>query len=94
MSAEGVQFYLDLLTALNEAIEPWVNLYHFDMPQAFNDKSATSTWLDPDSPNKYNAYADFCFKTFGHLVKYWLTMNEIQAFAWLGYGTSFHAPGR
>ena len=95
VSAEGVQFYLDLLTALNKAgIEPWVNLYHFDMPQAFNDKSATSTWLDPDSPNKYNAYADFCFKTFGHLVKYWLTMNEIQAFAWLGYGTGFHAPGR
>jgi beta-glucosidase len=94
-SQEGVQYYINLLTALNNAgIDPWVNLYHFDMPQSFNDKSSNSTWLNPDSPNQFNAYADFCFKTFGHLVKFWLTMNEIQAFAWLGYGTGFHAPGR
>ena len=95
VSQEGVNFYLNLLSSMKAAgIEPWVNLYHFDLPQAFNDKSNVSTWLDPSMPNKYMAYADFCFKTFGHLVKYWMTFNEVIDFTWLGYGTGDFAPGR
>jgi Beta-glucosidase/6-phospho-beta-glucosidase/beta-galactosidase len=70
-----------LFTALLKAgIEPWVTLFHWDLPQAFNNFTAESTWLNPDVANKFNDYADFCFKTFGNKVKYWLTMNEIQTF--------------
>ena len=91
----GVQFYNDLFTALLKAgIEPWVTLYHWDLPQAFNNFTAESTWLNPDVANKFNDYADFCFKTFGDKVKYWLTMNEIHIFSLVGYGFGFHAPGR
>ena len=91
----GVQFYNDLFTALLKAgIEPWVTLFHWDLPQAFNNFTAESTWLNPDVANKFNDYADFCFKTFGNKVKYWLTMNEIQTFTWIGYGVGVHAPGR
>ena len=94
-SASGVQFYNDLFNALLSAgIEPFVTLYHWDLPQTFNNFTAQSTWLDPDMPNKFNAYADFCFRTFGGKVRHWLTMNEIQSFAWLGYGVGMHAPGR
>lgn len=91
----GVNFYLNLLTALKSAgIEPYVTLYHWDLPQSYNNFQNNGTWLDPDMPNKFNVYADFCFKTFGHLVKKWLTMNEIQTFSWIGYGVGVHAPGR
>ena len=94
-SAAGVQFYTDLFTALLSAgIEPFVTLFHWDLPQTFNNLTAQSTWLDPDVANKFNAYADFCFSKFGGQVKYWLTMNEIQTFTWIGYGVGVHAPGR
>lgn len=95
VNSEGVLFYLNLINALLEAgIKPYVTLYHWDLPQVYNNFTASSTWLDPDMPNKFNAYAAFCFQTFGHLVKHWITMNEIQTFAWIGYGVGVHAPGR
>ena len=95
VNAEGVSFYLNLINALLAAgIEPYVTLYHWDLPQVYNNLTEFSTWLDPDMPNKFNAYADFCFKTFGNLVKHWLTMNEISTFTWIGYGVGVHAPGR
>jgi beta-glucosidase len=95
INQEGVDFYMSLLTSLKSSgIEPYVTLYHWDLPSSFNSKSNTSGWLDPDMPNKFNTYSDFCFQTFGHLVKNWLTMNEIQTFAWVAYGLGIHAPGR
>ena len=95
VNIEGVQFYNALFDALLAAdIEPFVTLYHWDLPQAFNNFTAESTWLNPDIANKFNDYADFCFKTFGNKIKYWITMNEIQSFALVGYGYGLHAPGR
>ena len=92
---EGVAFYTTLFNALLAVeIEPWVTLYHWDLPQIYNNNTAQGSWLNPDVANKFNDYADFCFKTYGNKVKYWLTMNEIQSFAWLGYGAGIHAPGR
>ena len=94
-SVAGVQFYNQLFDALLSAgIEPFVTLFHWDLPQDYNNFTAQSTWLNPDIANKFNAYADFCFNTFGSKVKYWLTMNEIQTFTWIGYGVGTHAPGR
>ncbi|CAG9333784.1 unnamed protein product [Blepharisma stoltei] len=94
-NSAGIQFYNDLFDALLAAkIEPYVTLYHWDLPQVFNNLTAQSTWLDPDMPNKFNAYADFCFSTFGAKVKHWVTMNEIMSFAWQGYGWGIAAPGR
>ena len=95
INEEGISFYLNLLTAIkNAGIDPYVTLFHWDLPQSYNNFTALSTWLDPDVPNKFNAYADLCFSRFGHLVKKWLTMNEIQSFAWIGFGAGIHAPGR
>ena len=94
-SADGIAFYNNVLTALLEAgIEPYVTLYHWDLPQALNDKTVTGGWLNPNIPNKFNEYADFCFKTFGDKVKFWLTFNEISCISWLGYGAGVLAPGR
>ena len=95
VNPEGVKFYNELLDALLEAgIEPFVTLFHWVLPQVFNNFTAESTWLNPDVANKFNDYADFCFKNFGNKIKYWITMNEIEVFAWLGYGLGIHAPGR
>ena len=75
-------------------IAPWVTLYHWDLPSALNNKTSIGGWLNPDIPDIFASYADFCFKTFGSKVKKWITINEPQSFAWGGYGGGWHAPGR
>lgn len=92
---KGIDFYNNVLDALLAAnIQPWVTLYHWDLPAALNDKTSTGGWLNPDIQDKFNDYADFCFKTFGAKVKKWITFNEPQSFCWIGYGIGIHAPGR
>ena len=92
---EGVDFYNRVLDSLIAAdIEPWVTLYHWDLPSALHNNTATGGWLNPEIPEIFNSYADFCFKTFGSRVKHWITINEPSSIAWLGFGAGVHAPGR
>lgn len=69
-------------------------MYHWDLPSALFNKTNTGGWLGKDIQDKFNDYADFCFKTFGTKVKKWITFNEPQSFTWIGYGIGVHAPGR
>jgi len=95
VNQQGVDFYNKVFNALlAKGIQPWVTLYHWDLPAALSNKSETGGWLNPDIVNKFNDYADFCFKTFGDRVKHWITLNEIQEFTWGGYGGGGQAPGR
>ena len=58
----GVQFYNDVFDELEKAgIEPWVTLYHWDLPSALNDKTSTGGWLNPLIVDRFNEYAEFCF---------------------------------
>ena len=92
---QGVDFYNKLIDALLAAdIEPWVTLFHWDLPAALDNKTPTGGWLNPNITNIFNDYADFCFENFGDRVKHWITFNEIQVFAYYGYGQGFNAPGR
>jgi beta-glucosidase/6-phospho-beta-glucosidase/beta-galactosidase len=95
VNQKGVEFYNNVFAALKEAgIEPWVTLFHWDLPAALNDRTSNGGWLNKDIVRKFNDYAEFCFKNFGDKVKYWLTFNEILEFAWAGYGDGSLAPGR
>lgn len=75
-------------------IEPWVTLYHWELPSALHDKTETGGWLGTKVIQQYADYADFCFKTYGNKIKRWLTFNEPWTFSWIGYGSGVHAPGR
>lgn len=75
-------------------INPWVTLYHWDLPSVYNDKSNTGGWLNDKISDYFNDYADFAFKTFGTKVQRWLTLNEPWTYNYLGYGSGAHAPGR
>ena len=94
-STAGLTFYTNVINALlDQGIEPWVTLYHWDLPATLSDNTTTGGWLNPNTSDLFNAYADYCFNNFGGKVKRWLTMNEITSFAWIGYGLGIHAPGR
>lgn len=89
---EGIRFYNDLIHALLEAgIQPWVTLYHWDLPLALEKRYGG--WLSPRIIADFTAYAECCFSRFGDRVKNWITLNEPWCAAILGYGFGPHAPG-
>jgi beta-glucosidase len=90
---EGLQFYDQLIDGLLAAgIEPWVTLYHWDLPLALDKRYGG--WLSPHIIADFTAYADCCFNRYGDRVKNWITLNEPWCSAILGYGLGPHAPGQ
>ncbi|MCO5611717.1 hypothetical protein L7F22_065975 [Adiantum nelumboides] len=94
INKNGVDHYNALIDALlAKGIEPYVTIYHWDLPQALQDKYAG--WLGSEIVNDYAAYADTCFKEFGDRVKHWITLNEPHSLVAEGYaGLGLLAPGR
>jgi beta-glucosidase len=89
----GVKFYHNLIDeVLAAGMKPIVTLYHWDIPQALQDKYGA--WLSDKVIADFTAYADFCFKEFGDKVKFWATLNEPDVFVKMGYRYGIHAPGR
>uniref|UniRef100_H2YY90 beta-glucosidase n=1 Tax=Ciona savignyi TaxID=51511 RepID=H2YY90_CIOSA len=90
----GVDYYNNLIDELlANNIQPMVTLYHWDLPQALQDKY--EGWLDQSGiiVKAFADYTDFCFKTYGDRVKFWITFNEPFITAQLGYGVAAFAPG-
>ncbi|XP_011485672.1 cytosolic beta-glucosidase isoform X4 [Oryzias latipes] len=91
VNQKGVQYYnkvIDDLLACN--VSPMVTLYHFDLPQALQDRGG---WLSPSIATLFDDYAKFCFQTFGDRVRLWITINEPYVCAKLGHEDGIHAPG-
>ncbi|WP_299779302.1 family 1 glycosylhydrolase [uncultured Formosa sp.] len=92
INPEGVAFYHDVIDyALKLGIEPWVTLYHWDLPQALQDQGG---WTNRAILNWFETYVDFCTKTYGLKVKTWIILNEPMSFIGLGYFMGMHAPGK
>ncbi|KAK6157880.1 hypothetical protein DH2020_012128 [Rehmannia glutinosa] len=89
----GIDHYNDLINALlAKGIEPYVTLYHWDLPQSLEDKYRG--WLNPQIIKDFATFAETCFKEFGDRVKYWITLNEPHNVAVQGYDVGLQAPGR
>lgn len=89
----GVDHYNNLINALlAKGIEPYVTLYHWDLPQVLEDKY--EGWLNPKIIKDFATYAETCFQKFGDRVKNWITFNEPHTVAVQGYDVGLHAPGR
>ncbi|CAI0390850.1 unnamed protein product [Linum tenue] len=89
----GVDHYNEFIDALlANGIQPYVTLYHWDLPQALYDNY--TGWLDPQIIKDYARYAETCFKKFGDRVKHWITFNEPHTFTVQGYDSGLQAPGR
>ena len=89
---QGMDFYLRLVEELHQhGIEPFCTLYHWDLPQAVQDRGG---WESPETAEQYAAYAGYAAGRLSRAgVRSFLTMNEIRTFVELGYGTGVHAPG-
>lgn len=90
---KGVAYYNRLIDyMIKQGITPYANLYHYDLPDALEKKY--NGLLSRRVVKDYADYAEFCFKTFGDRVKYWMTFNEPRVVAALGYDDGSFAPGR
>ncbi|KAH9494597.1 hypothetical protein Btru_019683, partial [Bulinus truncatus] len=88
----GVDYYNRLINKLTDiGITPMVTLYHWDLPQALQDKGG---WLNPNITNWFKDYADLCFNQYGSKVKKWITFNEPWVFTIAGYGRGNDPPGQ
>ncbi|KAK1416003.1 hypothetical protein QVD17_31791 [Tagetes erecta] len=75
----GIDHYNALINSLlDHNIEPYVTLYHWDLPQALED--TYNGWLDARIINDFAKYAKTCFENFGDRVKNWITFNEPHIF--------------
>jgi beta-glucosidase len=87
----GFDFYDRLIDKLLEAnIEPLATLYHWDLPQALQDKGG---WVNRDIVKHFADYSTAVVERFGDRVKKFSPINEPWVVAWLGYGIGIHAPG-
>jgi beta-glucosidase len=88
---KGIDFYKRLTDALHQAgIQPFCTLFHWDLPQALQDKGGWSNRATSQ------AFADYAHYTAGQLsdrISHWMTINEFDSFIDDGYGTGGSAPG-
>lgn len=92
INREGVMYYNNLINELiKNGITPYVTLFHWDVPQALEDKYGG--FLDKRIVNDFKDYCQICFREFGDRVKSWITLNEPWTFSTLGYSLGQHAPG-
>lgn len=89
---KGVEYYKSLIRGLKEIkVQPVVTLYHWDLPESL--QTLFGGWSNSVMVELFREYADFCFKTFGSDVKFWITIDNPFVVAWHGYGTGVVAPG-
>ena len=71
----GIQFYDRLVDELlANSIEPWITLFHWDLPQALQDDFGG--WLDPRTVDAFTEYASVVFQRYAPKVKRFITLNE------------------
>ena len=87
----GLDFYRRLVDELlGKGIEPWLTLYHWDLPQALQDQGG---WTNRDVAARFADYAGVVADALGDRVTHWSTLNEPMCSSLLGYQAGQHAPG-
>ena len=75
INQKGIDFYNNIINKLvKNNIEPFVTLYHFDLPFALVEKY--NGWEGRETVYAFERFAKICFKEFGDRVKYWQPHNE------------------
>ncbi|MEH7483846.1 glycoside hydrolase family 1 protein [Neobacillus drentensis] len=90
VNEKAVTFYNQVIDELlANDIEPFMNLYHFDMPMCMQEKGG---WESREVIKAYVNFAKICFQLFGDRVKYWFTFNEPIVPVEAGYLYHLHYP--
>jgi beta-glucosidase len=92
VNQKGIDFYNKVIDAcLQRNITPWITLYHWDLPQALEEKGG---WMNRDTVYDFCNYVTLCVQNFGDRVKNFMVLNEPLVTAGAGYFLGVHAPGK
>lgn len=92
VNQKGLDFYRRVVDEmLKRNIQPWVTLYHWDLPQTLEEAGG---WPNRDLAAYFGDYATVVADALGDRVKHWMVFNEPWVFTILGYLVGIHAPGR
>jgi len=87
----GLAFYDRLVDELlRNGIRPFVTLYHWDLPQALQERGG---WSSPETVASFGRYAEVVARRLGDRVHQWMTLNEPEVVAYAGHWVGVHAPG-
>ncbi len=88
---KGLDYYNRLIDELlANGIQPWVTMFHWDLPQALEEKGG---WRSKDTCRAFADYAGFTTAKISDRVKHFFTVNEIICFTAVGYEAGRFAPG-
>ncbi|MFD2940670.1 GH1 family beta-glucosidase [Flavobacterium notoginsengisoli] len=88
----GIDYYNKIIDSLlASGIEPWITLYHWDLPHELELKGG---WTNRESVSWFSEYVAICVQHFGDRVKNWMVINEPSVFTGAGYFLGIHAPGK
>ena len=89
---KGIAHYDRLVDALLAAgIEPYCTLFHWDLPQALQDR--VGGWQSRETARYFAEYAGFVTRRLSDRVSHFFTINEFSCFTDLGYAIGVFAPG-
>jgi beta-glucosidase len=92
VNQRGIDFYSRLVDGLlDRGIAPMATLYHWDLPQALQDRAGG--WASRETAERFGEYATAVFRALGDRVGHWVTLNEPWVSAFLGHHRGVHAPG-
>jgi beta-glucosidase len=91
VNTSGLDFYDRLVDGLAQhGIAALPTLYHWDLPQALEDRGG---WLNRETAYRFGEYAALVADRLGDRVKSWITLNEPFVHMAFGYALGLHAPG-
>jgi beta-glucosidase len=87
----GLAFYDRLVDGLlTRGIEPWLTLYHWDLPQALQERGG---WPSRQSVAWFAEYTEVMARHFRGRVNRWITVNEPWVSSFVGHLDGVFAPG-
>lgn len=91
VNEKAITLYRDMIQEMHKnGITPYLTMYHWELPQALQDKGG---WLNEEIIDWFGEYAKVIAENFSDLCEYFITLNEPECFAGLGYLSGVHAPG-
>lgn len=91
VNEKAVALYRDMIEEMKKnGIEPYLTMYHWEFPQALQDKGG---WLNEEVIQWFGEYAKVIAENFSDVCEYFITLNEPECFVGLGHLSGVHAPG-
>lgn len=92
VNRQGLDFYHSVIdTCIELGVEPWITLYHWDLPQKLEEQGG---WTNRKVLDWFENYVDIVTREYAAKVRNWMVLNEPMVFTGFGYMTGIHAPGR